>query len=1214
MRRAILLLAFCGVASAQLTTVQGLIQLATGATPSGTLTLANQYFVSPSGAVVPAASIVVPIVNGVINPPSGIPIFPNVGSTPSGTSYSATYALSGLPVYQRKWYVPQSNTPVNVVNVEYPSQGNVGQSAIINPVQIVPAGAVPGNCLVFNGNLWLPGTCSGGGASSAFNTITSGTNTTAAMLVGTGASLGFTGSGTVAANTILTTPITALRGNSGILAQATGAFTSGNLRSSDASSNEIDSGIPGANVIVSTGAYANPSWITSLAASKITGGFGCSAMPALTGDVGSSAGSCVVTVVATNGNPFAQSAIINALNASNISSGTLAAARLPAINLAASGAGGVTGNLPVTNLNGGTGASSTTAWFGDGTWKSIAAGGTVTNSLGPLTAGAVVIGNSGNDETVLPSLGTTTTVLHGNAGGNPSWGSVVLTTDVSGVLPGANGGLGTASIIFSGPSGTAKTFTLPNASSTILTSNAAVTLAQGGNGANFSAIALGGLLTGTGSGTLGILAASTNGFVLTLDSAQANGMKWASPTTGGTVTSVATTGPITGGTFTTSGTIACPTCTTSASALTSNQLVIGAGSQAEQTLGSLGTTTTVLHGNNAGPPSFAAVSLTADVSGVLPYANGGFGSATGTQTQFLRIQPNTGNNSTLQFNSFQTATAPDYNWPAQTPGGTLSIGSNTITLSPMPLGMGSTSVGQYVYITAGTGTAEAVPITAWTSSTITITCAGTHSGAWTVMSATGGGAEAFTGGARSIYFPSANPATFYGPLVIPGTVAVSFYGDSFWSPAIIRGSGNTTNDLFYAPGATNYTQFAYLSFFNLAVTNGPGTTGRVIHSIWGSVHIESMYVTDGIFVDHDSTQNSSINDFLYFSTGAVSSVFIYRATSDIVVNPGIASATNSSMSNGSIIDGSTTGNGILVTGADVLNISNVVPDGLGVGLFMQPDTGAYISNVYVNNCKFDAGGPTTAAFEAIAMDGRSGSNFGNVFITNSTFGGENNAGTNYAIDFQQNEVVGAQFGTITITGNLIQGWGFGGIASQQLSGAGDMRMIIANNTITGNNTRSKPTNSGGIYVEYPQGITIADNIISGNTGYGIYWTGASASGPIQITGAAIAANSTGAIFTDSAIPSGTIISNIHNVTDGLPAVASATTLVFPLGAPNFTITGTTNMTAATITGVAPNSSGTFRCTGGSPTITSGSGWGNSGTCTSGVLFNWFSDGTNIWWK
>ncbi len=52
----------------------------------------------------------------------------------------------------------------------------------------------------------------------------------------------------------------------------------------------------------------------------------------------------------------------------------------------------------------------------------------------------------------------------------------------------------------------------------------------------------------------------------------------------GTVTSVATTSPITGGTFTTSGTIACATCVTSAASLTSNALMTGAGGQASQTV------------------------------------------------------------------------------------------------------------------------------------------------------------------------------------------------------------------------------------------------------------------------------------------------------------------------------------------------------------------------------------------------------------------------------------------------------------------------------------------------------------------------------------------------------------------------------------------------------------------------------------------------------
>ena len=63
--------------------------------------------------------------------------------------------------------------------------------------------------------------------------------------------------------------------------------------------------------------------------------------------------------------------------------------------------------------------------------------------------------------------------------------------------------------------------------------------------------------------------------------------------------------------------------------LAAHKVLVGAGT-APVTLVGVGASNTVLHGNTAADPSFSAVSLTADVSGVLPVANGGTGVATGT--------------------------------------------------------------------------------------------------------------------------------------------------------------------------------------------------------------------------------------------------------------------------------------------------------------------------------------------------------------------------------------------------------------------------------------------------------------------------------------------------------------------------------------------------------------------------------------------------------
>ena len=72
--------------------------------------------------------------------------------------------------------------------------------------------------------------------------------------------------------------------------------------------------------------------------------------------------------------------------------------------------------------------------------------------------------------------------------------NIPLTSAVTGILPAANGGTGNGFTGFSGPASSGKTFTLPNANATILTDNAAVTIAQGGTGQTTANAALNALL------------------------------------------------------------------------------------------------------------------------------------------------------------------------------------------------------------------------------------------------------------------------------------------------------------------------------------------------------------------------------------------------------------------------------------------------------------------------------------------------------------------------------------------------------------------------------------------------------------------------------------------------------------------------------------------------------------------------------------------------
>lgn len=139
----------------------------------------------------------------------------------------------------------------------------------------------------------------------------------------------------------------------------------------------------------------------------------------------------------------------------------------------------------------------------------------VTNGMIRQSAALSVIGNTTNATANVADIaaGADGNVLR-RSGTAIGFGAIALASSaaVSGILAGANGGTGNGFFAITGPTTSLKTFTLPNASTTILTTNAAVTGAQGGTGQTTTAV--GDLLQGAAANTWAKLSAVATGNVL----------------------------------------------------------------------------------------------------------------------------------------------------------------------------------------------------------------------------------------------------------------------------------------------------------------------------------------------------------------------------------------------------------------------------------------------------------------------------------------------------------------------------------------------------------------------------------------------------------------------------------------------------------------------------------------------------------------------------
>jgi len=134
-------------------------------------------------------------------------------------------------------------------------------------------------------------------------------------------------------------------------------------------------------------------------------------------------------------------------------------------------------------------ASLTLGWTGT---LAVSRGGT---GAGTLTG--LLQGNGTSAITAITNSSTIGQLLRVTGTSTYAWGALDLADAdaVTGILPGGNGGTGNGFFAVTGPTTSLKTFTFPNASATVLTTNAAVTVPQGGTGA----ATLTGILQGNGT-------------------------------------------------------------------------------------------------------------------------------------------------------------------------------------------------------------------------------------------------------------------------------------------------------------------------------------------------------------------------------------------------------------------------------------------------------------------------------------------------------------------------------------------------------------------------------------------------------------------------------------------------------------------------------------------------------------------------------------------
>jgi hypothetical protein len=545
-----------------------------------------------------------------------------------------------------------------------------------------------------------------------------------------------------------------------------------------------------------------------------------------------------------------------------------------------------------------------------------------------------------------------------------------------------------------------------------------------------------------------------------------------------------------------------------------------------------------------------------------------------------------------------------YNWSItngtldQMTGSLGTAGSNTLTFSKAPPGTFGSSVSHYLRISGGTGTAENVLITGGTCTlnslncTLIFTTVNTHTGFWSIGSATSGIQEAIraacglnvvsgTGGQVLL-----GPRTYTVYTTIEDDCGASIIGQGTMSvilPAFTSGNILDCNHTVNASyGDIEFTLFGFNINNRLGSTM---TAGAAIHinnyanSKFSNINIE--LANDGMWIER--CQQCSFSNIMIIGNGTAYKFMCSTPYS------GVGSTTPSCSYGG--------------------QATNLYAAGIsantGTGLALYPTSGGMvISNSYFENNSF--------AFLVDASNGYGPIN--EVEVSNMVFDGCSTA------CFYM--VPGAQGNSLILSNTRMAALGIPAV----IRGSG---VKFVNNVLNGATTAANSI----LFVDGATQFTIQDNtFITNNTASNLVFNTASTYGSItgntygyggkvtptysvQVDGSA---NSnlffSGNNFNPASAFTTTLQSGNSNwITPGqvgisIPSVASVAALVFP-PYPMFTLTGTTGVTS--VSGLVSGTSGKF-VTSGAVTFTAGSTIANTITTSANQLVDWFFDGTKIY--